>query len=359
MPTSTLSLRRRPFQFPLTFHGASRRTLPSGLIFAIAADHGVEMKGKGHKRTCRCPFHEDKHASAFLSVENVFYCSVCTPEGGWSAKTFCIELGGDWSRYVAFPTATFERRALAPRFDAPATPMFTAAEAQAIWELARARARDDSKAQEDSEAYHYLAERSLLEAAELGSFGVLGPGMQLPPAVRRWPELGYRVVVALHDLDGTITNLQARAIVKREKKVLFPTGSVAKGTLFACARGLELLRGTFSGRRAVLYAEGLTDFLALSISSPVPVLAAPGSGVAADGVGPWVEGCDLVLALDWDEAGEGAVEPTASAAYRFGARSVQRLEWPDSANDACDVVTRLGTAGLEAFLVRLLGRDLS
>ncbi len=325
-------------------------SLAPGLIFQIALDAELELRGKGEKRTLRCPFHEDRHASAFVAEENVFHCSVCTPGSGLSAKDFCAALGRNWSAYVAtsaprsMPSSTWRPASPAPK------PMFTAAEAAETWSRARARARDDEKVDEDRVVYDYLAARGLLGSWEHGAFGVLGSGMQLPPAVRNWPSQDYRVVAPLYDAMGVIANVQARAIVPSEKKVVFPTGSIAKGNVFACARGLELLRGSRTGSSTAIYAEGLTDYLALSFTSPVPVLATPGTNVAVDGIGPWVEGIDLILALDCDKAGEDAVAPTASAAFRFGAKTVQRLEWPAAANDACDVVRQLGARGLEQFL---------
>lgn len=334
-------------------------TLPDGLIFQIALDADLEPRGKGAKRTLRCPFHEDRHASAFLAAENVFHCSVCTPGSGLSAKDFCTALGRDWSAYVTSMTRRSEPESMLRRADTAPKPMFTAKDAELTWSLARTRARDDDKVEEDRPVYDYLATRGLLESWELGAFGVLGSEMRLPPAVRSWPSNGYRVIAPLYDSTGAITNVQARAIVPCEKKVVFPTGSVAKGTVFACSRGIELLRGENAGISTAIFAEGLTDYLALSFTSPVPVLASPGTSVAAHGIGPWVEGLDLILALDCDQAGESVISPTASAAFGFGAKSVQRLEWPAAANDACDVVKRLGAQGLEQFLIRALSAGAS
>jgi hypothetical protein len=75
---------------------AASTQLPPGLIFEIARRAGIEVREDGDKRPIRCPFHKDKHASAFLSIHNVFYCSVCTPDRGWSLKTFseALRAGG-------------------------------------------------------------------------------------------------------------------------------------------------------------------------------------------------------------------------------------------------------------------------
>lgn len=331
------------------------RTLPTGLIFDIAGDAELELLGTGAKRKLCCPFHDDHSPSAFVSADNVFYCSVCTPSLGWTAKRFCAELDIDWSRYVANGTASPIRPVQRPRPVPPPAPTFTAADAALTWKLARARARDDDRVDQDRPVYEYLAKRHLMESWELGAFGVLGPGMELPEAVRGWPGSGYRLLAPLYDSTGALANVQARVIIPRERRVMFPTGSVAKGTVFVCARGLEVLRGSWTGRRTVLYAEGLTDYLGLTFTSPVPVLASPGSGIAADGIGSWVHGYDLVLALDWDQAGENAIDPTAQAAFRLGASSIRRLEWPAAANDACDALERIGARELEQTLARVLG----
>jgi DNA primase len=100
--------------------------------------------------------------------------------------------------------------------------------------------------------------------------------------------------------------------------------------------------------------EGLTDFLALTIACAAPVLSAPGSGLAAHAIGPWIAGFDVLLALDDDAAGANACMPTADAAYHHGARSVRQVVWPGHAKDACDVIEQRGIDALTAYLTREL-----
>jgi len=111
-----------------------------------------------------------------------------------------------------------------------------------------------------------------------------------------------------------------------------------------------LLRDSSFGGGKVILGEGLTDFLALSIAAPVPVLSVPGASFFAAAIGPWVAGRDVYLAADNDEAGEAAIPPTARAALERGARNVFAITWPEGCKDACDAIAALGAIGLSEFL---------
>lgn len=323
--------------------------LPPGLIFEIADDAGIVLKGKGAKRQCRCPIHDDKSASAFVSEDNVFYCSVCTPSGGWPAKALCEKLGSDWKRYVRdLPRDPVVRRQ--PTVEPEVT--FTPADALALWKTARARARDDECIDQDRPAYDYLESRGLMEAYELGVFGILATGMTLPPDVATWPQRGYRIVAALYDTTGKLTNVQARTIRFDRIRTLVPTGSKLAGTLFAEERALMILRGQPVAADTIIYGEGLTDFLALSITALMPVFAAPGTGNAVGGVDQWARGRRVLLALDNDNAGNAALVDTRDALYRHGATNVRRIVWPTGCKDACDVIAKRGTTGLSQLIRR-------
>lgn len=329
------------------FTSNAARLLPSGFIFAVAEAGGVEIKRRAPKVQIRCPLHEDRHASAFLSDANVFFCAVCTPNGGMSAKDFASALNVDWRGLLgdaARGPAPIER----PR----AKPVFTPRDAAIVWQRAHERMRDDAKVGADRETWSFVARRRLGEGHELGAFGILADGMSLPAAVSTWPSGGYRLVAPLFDQSGVITNVQARAVNGRSPKTLFPAGSSASGSLFACARGVRALRGEWCDARCFLLGEGLTDHVALTIASPIPVLSAPGTSMAAAGVGAWVRDAVLYVALDFDLAGNSALRAVSERAYLFGARQVRRLEWSGGAKDACDVVDRAGVVGLEAFLRR-------
>lgn len=324
---------------------ASSRLAP-GLIFSIARAVGIVVPEKGDKRAIRCPFHGDKNASAFLSVRNVFYCSCCTPETGWSAKRFAEALGHPWNG----ATAQILRPVVSAGVDT--RPTFTAQDAQLVWSRALARARNDDCVDADRAVYDYLARRQILEAWELGAFGVLAENMKLPAPVARWPRGGYRIVAPLYDHRGELVAVQARTILDRNPKTLFPGGSRIAGSAFASKSALELLRSGVSAHDVVLLGEGLTDYLAISTVTSAPVFCAPGTGFAAGAVGAWARGRTVLIALDMDDAGAGALHPAARAAYSAGAVRVLRVEWPVGCKDACDVVQRRKLSGLEALLAK-------
>lgn len=318
-------------------------SLPS--IFDVARAAGLQLPATGRPKCALCcPFHDDSNPSAFLDDERgCFYCSVCTPAHGWGIQRFSEALSG----VRAASTRTWR----SPTTSA-APPSFGAAEANEVWLMALARARDDATIATDRRAYEYLRGRGVLASWETASFGLLNSDMPLPAPIAGWPDTGHVVVVPLHDAAGVLTNVQARAIRPACKKTLFPLGSRAKGTMFASRSGLAVLRRCWAGPKQVVLGEGLTDFLALSITSPVPVLSAPGTGCAVHGVGAWIAGFDVLLALDDDPAGENVRLPTAEAAYRHGAQSVRQVIWPRPAKDACEVIEQRGIESLTAFLTR-------
>lgn len=315
--------------------GARAGGLQPGLIFSIARQAGVRIPDAGAKRAIRCPFHEDRHPSAFLSERNVFYCSVCTPAAGWTAKRFAEALRTSGGLASGQPAGVAS---------------FTAQDAELVWRLGRLRALDDARVSADRDVYAYLAARHLMESWELRLFGVLASGMQLPEAVAWWPDASYRIVAPVYDQRGRLANVQARSITRREPKVLFPKGSIARQTLFADGRGLAVLRGWDRPDKRILFGEGLTDFLGLSIVSPVPVLAVPGTGNAAPSIGPWARDASVFLALDNDPAGEEVVRAAAAAAYRNGAKRVARITWPKHSKDACEALERVGEDAFTTFI---------
>jgi len=322
-----------------------------GLIFDIARHAGLRFRDEGTKRPTRCPFHDDKHASAFLSSNNVFFCSACTPSGGWSAKAFAEALGVPWPPPDAFgQPVRGQRDSDQSKHEDPFPPTL----ARTVWRLAAARARDDDQVDADHAVYDFVARRGIAESWESRLFGILSIDMDLPASISRWPSTGHRLIAPLYDADGEIENVQARAVGSQRPKTLFPTGSRAAGTLFASASGVEVLRGAWHGTKRVILGEGLTDYLALATVSPIPVLCAPGTSMAASGIGPWIAGYEAFLAPDWDEAGANALDPMAANARRLGARQVRRLEWPVNAKDACNVVEQIGLKGLADFLRRAL-----
>lgn len=321
-------------------------TLRPGLIFEIATQAGLDVPEHGAKRRIHCPFHEDHHPSAFVSEDNVFYCSVCTPDRGWAAKKFAEALNVSWPvRGAARPPPARES---SPKRKSS---LFSPADAQLVWRAARARSRDDDAVEEDRDVYSYLYARGLAESWEDQGFGVLAPAKDLPMEVAWWPECGYRVIAPLYDQNGSLASIQARSVTPAaDPKVLFPEGSRVKGCAFANASGLELLRGRVATDRPVVLGEGLTDYLALGIVVAGPLLAAPGAGMLASLIGAWARGRELCLAIDLDVAADRAMEAVARAAKKAGAIRLRRIRWPEDCLDACNVTERHGVVALSEFI---------
>lgn len=312
--------------------------LHPGVIFDIARAGGMEIPDRhGDKVPCRCPFHDDRRASAFLSVNNVFYCSVCTPNGGLSAKQFAARVGVPW------PTKDGDLRAVAPARRCPASiapPGLAPSVAAEVWAAACARAR--ARDARDAEAVRYLRRRGLADALELGHAGLLGAGMQLPPSVRSWPARGYRVAAAVCNLEGAIVSLHARRTRDGAPKTHFPEGRLPHGVLLANAHGVAVLAQREQLPGLVVFGEGLTDHLALSLAHDVPVLSPPGTGFFAASVGPWTAHKRVALAVDCDEATEALVPALSDRLRLFGATDVIRVRWPAGCKDACAVLERHG-----------------
>lgn len=336
----------------------SASTLANGLILAVATSAGLDLTGHGDKRTLCCPFHDDRNPSAFLDIQrNVFYCSVCTSDGGWTAKRFAEELNQPW------PPSSWDRSGQSPSWPRgqPARPRlrvtserpepeFGPAEAQRAWSTFQACARDDDRVEADRPAYDYMESRGLMESWEERAFGIVPDDPSLPGSTSTWRRRAYLVCAPLYDHTGRLTSLQARSIDGRAPKTLAPKGSRTRGTCFASASGLAVLRGDDEGQADVILAEGLTDHLALTVASSVPVLSSPGAGSMASIVGGWAVGRRVWVASDADLAGENTVRIVADRLHAAGARTVRRLVWPAAAKDACEVVDHLGMDALGDFL---------
>ena len=338
----------------------SAAMLAHGLILSLAISAGLEPAGHGDKRALCCPFHEDRQPSAFIDLRrNVFFCSVCTPDRGWTTKQFAQALGLQWPpdglrgsspspprRNLRWP----KRQALHARPD----PEFGPAEARRAWDTFQACARDGNRVDIDELAYRYLTSRGLMDAWEESAFGIVPSDPSLPGDTSSWRQRGYAIAVPLYDATGTIGNVQARAIVPMDKRQLVPRGSRTAGLTFANAQGLALLTGTWRGPRVMLLGEGLTDALAYSFTAPMPALSSPGTSVADRCLAEWVKGFTVLLALDTDDAGRAATASAARRAFELGAARVRQVTWPGGATDACDVLARFGADELHAFLASLM-----
>lgn len=242
---------------------------------------------------------------------------------------------------------------------ASTNPSLTKAHAEEIWRAALSRARTENPEiiAQDRGVYQYLKHRRLAESWEHCLFGTLGVSLRLPETVSRWPRNSYRLVVPLYDEDGALRCVQGRAIDPgRSPKVMTPKGGKIKGTVFADRNGLQVLRGTWDDP-VVVVGEGLTDFLALAITSPAPVLAVPGTAVAAASIGSWAKGCKVIIAFDQDAAGEGATKQAAEKIHQEGGIPF-RATWPGDAVDACDALAALGSSDFSGFISQRIQRCL-
>lgn len=311
------------------------------------------VHGAGEKQRICCPLHADTRPSAFIT-DIVFFCSVCTPGNGWSRKRFDAEVaqrglppfGPAYGRSSAPASRSPQGGGAysAPRREKPA---FTPQHAQAIWQASLARALDDSQIGPDGDVYAYLNRRGLSEAWEARLFGILPIPAPLVPGIHNWVKGSYRLIVPLYDSTGVLSSVQGRAVANRELKVLSPTGSRMRGLVFANAPALQILRNEERSRQPiVVMAEGLTDFLAISIATSLPVFSAPGTGMAPKAFGPWGKGREVLLALDNDPAGANALTPTARAIGSFGGGPVRWVKWRGDCKDACDALLQ---SGLEAM----------
>jgi hypothetical protein len=281
--------------------------------------------------------------------------ALCMREAEGSTKQ--VDCGGAGAGWLHRLGADRPAPMPAPKLSRSVVPTFTAGDAQRTWGAALARALDDDAAiDEDRAAWLYLAERGLAAAYCHKGVGVLHEAMEadLPAAVRSWARRGYRVVVPLFDQRGELVSVQARHIAGRNPKTIFPCGPLPDGAVFANRAGVALLRGEWSGERAVIVGEGLTDSLALSLSTELPVLCVPGVGGAPRIFGLWCFDLDVALALDCDPASEQKIPEASRAAFAAGAARVLRVTWPTRCKDACDVVARVGTNGLAKLLAAVV-----
>lgn len=304
--------------------------------------------------TALCPAHKDRNPS--LSVrEGDDGRALVTCHAGCTLDEICAALGVPMAALFApGSTGAMRRRHHGARSRAP---LFSPGAAGRGWRAARARARDDESAIEDAAVYEYLRKRGLEESWNTPGFGVLGPGMDLPKAIRRWPESSHRLVLPLYDQEGRVASLQARCIRQGAKaKVLFPSGSAVKGCVFANGPGVALLCGRLRPPCTIIFGEGLTDFLAIACAaSGYAVLAAPGTGFVKAAIGRWGAGTRVVIAMDNDEAGSICTRNVVPQLYHLGAKDVFRVIWPQGCKDACDLVRQVGMVGLQEFIAKQMG----
>jgi hypothetical protein len=282
-----------------------------------------------------CPAHGDSTPSLSIERGQKGWLILC--RAGCSFEAICAAAGLEPSELFEHQTESFHGDTFDPQLAAK------------VWRDSRARARDDERVEEDEEVYSFPDERGLSESWEAGTYGVL-PTQGLPDELARWPATAHRLIVPLHAPGGRVANIQARSVRGTKPKVLVPTGSRTKGLLFANDAGKRVIGGTAEPGGTVVFGEGLTDFLALSMVTVIPVFCAPGTTTAAAAVGSWVRGRTLFVALDADGPGAVASKGVAARAHQRGAAAVRRIRWPKGCVDACDALKKLGQ---ERFMVSI------
>ena len=331
--------------------------IPEDLIERLETCHGLSFQRRGEKLTLSCPLpsHADAAPSAvvFLNTGR-FHCSACTPGASLSLLELRELLDGE-SEDSSAPGDARSLTSPVLRTRAPTgAHRFRQDDTREIWQLALERMTDDHRVsgREEQATYAYLASRGLLDVYEERLFGIVTSDLKLPDACRRWPQDSYHLVVPLYDVQtGELASIQARTIDEAVRpRTRFPRGARASGVVFANAMGLQVLRGGRPGLPVIL-GEGLTDFLALSLSSYPPVLAVPGVAAASSAIGPWAEGRDIRIAFDTDAAGDAVVPQVVRKIYRAGGHSVVRTRWPRGAKDACDALQLLGAEGFAEMLL--------
>lgn len=89
-------------------------------------------------------------------------------------------------------------------------------DAQHVWRLAHARAKDETKVAQDRAVYDFLKRRGFGDTSDLDLFGILGEDMrsELPYAYNRWPGRGYCLICPLYDCHGNVRCVQARRVLE-------------------------------------------------------------------------------------------------------------------------------------------------
>lgn len=212
-----------------------------------------------------------------------------------------------------------------------------AAEVAALW---AACSRLDAVPSWDSGDWCGLARVYLSgRALDVSRLASLDAARILPPSERYtwpawWPSTWskvWRVAVPLFDATGAMVAIQARAIEEANPKTRNPMGSgVVTGTFFADTRGLEVLRGTFTGKQVTI-VEGLPDFLtaaqlAQDAAEPPAVLGIVSGSPKALALLRTTTLCRFVAIVHGDEAGERYFQQVREALPRHSVGRVTLQE---------------------------------
>lgn len=174
----------------------------------------------------------------------------------------------------------------------------------------------------------WLAGRGIAPSAPAG---VLPGSWSAPWWPARWSATWRLVVPAFTGL-GELASLQARApgpVGDDEPKCRWPRGASAGGLLFADPRlARPILRGRPSAARRVLIVEGLTDYLTACsrVEGPTAVIGVASGSAAA--LRLLRTDLPIVVATDYDRAGEVYAELVAEA---LAPHPVRRFPWSRAA----------------------------
>jgi DNA primase len=281
-----------------------------------------------------CPAHQERSPS----------CSITRgPDGTLRANCFGCGFTGDVFHLLAivehlspdqdFPEllrraaglarVSLDRTAPSPRAPSSVPPMPPrrayppGAEVGALWSLCR-------PVVEDAEVRSWLEHRGLVPAAiarhDLAR--ALPVGRDLPrwasfwgdrsarPKPAPWSALGFRLIVPLHDADGVIRSVRARAVTEiapAAPKALPPSGHASQGLVLANTLAAQMLaRGAWPERveRRVVIAEGEPDFLTWATRA-LAVLGIAGSGQWTEAIAQRIPaGTTAIIRTDQDDAGD-------------------------------------------------------
>lgn len=289
---------------------------------------GTTRGGRGW-RCHRCDAHGDAldYVALVLGMPRL---RECTREQRRAIRTWCAEQG--WTLTPTSPYQVVPGWTPRPREETrPAAVRPPRAQVDALWRMST---RTDA----DLDVVEWMEGRGLDPRVVADHDLARVTPSRLPRWPAWWPggrARTWRVVVRAWDRLGEPVSLHARAVGqppevngRRLPKTLWPKGMDSGGLLFADAAGVRLLRGAAEGLWGLVVAEGLTDWLALAAYAAT---RPPGVAVVGGTSGGWSalqgvrlpDGCDVVVAVDEDAAGDRYAVEICTALRRTEVRRLR------------------------------------